>query len=86
MCRDQCVQLLRKISSTRVCYGYVTRTIEGKRRGEKMLLPGMDWEWTKNLLEGQYEGEIEEARTCIPGLSDANRPVIGASHGGFRAD
>lgn len=69
-----------------MCDEYVMRTIEGERWREKMLLPGMDWEWTENLLEDEYESEIEEARTCIPGLSDANRPVIGASHGGFRAD
>jgi hypothetical protein len=27
------------------------RTIEGKRWGEKVLLPGMDREWTEDLLE-----------------------------------
>jgi hypothetical protein len=42
---------------------------------------GMDREPVR-ALEGQH-GKIEEARTCIPGLSDTNRP---ASHGGFRAD
>ena len=58
------------------------RTIEGKRWGEKVLLPGMDREWTEDLLEDQYEREIEEARTCIPGLSDVKRPlaVIGGLH------
>lgn len=27
------------------------RTIEGERWGEKVLLPGMDGEWTEDLLE-----------------------------------
>jgi len=62
------------------------RTIEGKRWGDKVLLPGVDWEWTKDLLEDQHGSEIGEARTCIPGLSDAKRPVVGPKHGGFRAN
>lgn len=39
--------------------GYGMRTIEWERWGEKVLLPGVDWEWTEDLLEDQYENENE---------------------------
>jgi hypothetical protein len=49
-----------------------------------VLLPGMDREWTEDLLEDEYKIEIEEARTYIPGLSDVKRPlavtVVGGLH------
>ena len=50
--RDQHVRLLRFISSTVGDDRYEVRTIEGERRGEKVLLPGMNREWTEDLLEG----------------------------------
>ncbi len=53
--RDQLVRILRWIS-LRVSVrdgGDTMRTVKGKRWGEKVLLPGVDWEWTEDLLEGQ---------------------------------
>jgi hypothetical protein len=60
--RDQRVRLLRWISSMVRDDRCVMRTIEGERWGKKVLLSGMDWEWTEDLLEGQHESKVERLR------------------------